>query len=259
MAAPHVSGVAALLLAADPSLTASQLRSRLTTFAIDLGAPGRDDQSFGPVRQVLVRLMDQTTGALLQTTLAQPNGAYAFTELPDGNYLVFAGQDADGDQIIGVPTRTWGGFGGSATPAAVTVDGAGTYDATFAIGFPIEVEPNDDAGTTNLLMVGGYLRGTSSTVSDPDAFRVVIPTDGQYTFETVAVDGACGFALEEDTLLRLYDAQGNFLFSNDDIDASNWNFCSRVSTTLTAGTYYVAVWGWIGNFRRYALIARPGT
>jgi serine protease len=41
MAAPHVSGVAALILAANPSLTAAQLRSRLLTYAVPRAQPTR--------------------------------------------------------------------------------------------------------------------------------------------------------------------------------------------------------------------------
>lgn len=42
MATPHVTGVAALLMEAEPSLTAAQVRSRLQTTAEDLGKGGRD-------------------------------------------------------------------------------------------------------------------------------------------------------------------------------------------------------------------------
>ncbi len=50
MAAPHVTGVAALVLAANPTMTAAQLRQRLQSTALDVGAPGRDDRyGFGVV------------------------------------------------------------------------------------------------------------------------------------------------------------------------------------------------------------------
>jgi subtilisin family serine protease len=42
MATPHVSGVAALVLEAKPTLTASEVRSILTSSATDLGVAGRD-------------------------------------------------------------------------------------------------------------------------------------------------------------------------------------------------------------------------
>ncbi|MEO0196170.1 MAG: S8 family serine peptidase [candidate division WOR-3 bacterium] len=42
MAAPHVSGVAALVFSRNPSLTNSAVRSILTSTAIDFGDPGRD-------------------------------------------------------------------------------------------------------------------------------------------------------------------------------------------------------------------------
>ncbi len=43
MATPHVSGVAALVFSADPSLTNVDVRSILQNSAEDLGAPGKDD------------------------------------------------------------------------------------------------------------------------------------------------------------------------------------------------------------------------
>jgi serine protease len=42
MATPHVAGLAALLLAEDPSRTPAQVRQRIETTAVDAGAAGRD-------------------------------------------------------------------------------------------------------------------------------------------------------------------------------------------------------------------------
>ncbi|SDX69267.1 S8 family serine peptidase [Lysobacter enzymogenes] len=66
MASPHVAGVAALLFAAKPSATAAQVRDALTATALDLGAPGRDNEyGFGMVRafEALDRLTATGTSA----------------------------------------------------------------------------------------------------------------------------------------------------------------------------------------------------
>lgn len=276
MASPHVAGVAALLLAQSPGLTAAQLRSRLVDYAVDVGASGRDDfygagivnarnslaQSFAPPGQTYARLYNATTGAILQTVPAQPSGSYTFAALADGAYHVFAGQDENGDQLIGLPGRRWGAFGGQTTPMTVTVAGAGTYPASFSIGLPDELEPNNAFANADALTVGGYRYGfisapIGSASPDADVSRVLIPQAGQYTFETSPAIGACGFALEEDTELGLYDGGGSLVASNDDINAGALNFCSRVTATLTPGTYYLGVFGYYA--RRYRVQARSGS
>ena len=269
MAAPHVSGVAALLLAQEPNLTASQLRSRLLDYAVDLGAPGRDDfygagllnarnsltQSLAPPGNLHARLYDAGTGAAIQTILAQFDGSYTFPELPDGDYYVFAGFDEENDQLLGVPGRVWGAFGGSATPTTVTVAGAGSYPAAFTIGLPAELEPNETVGD-NVLPIGGYLFGIVG-LENSDVFQVDVPQSGTYTFETSGWDGACGFALESNTILNLYDSGVNLIAATDDIDAGALNFCSRITMSLTPGIYYVQVGGTVAGLR-YRVAARSG-
>jgi hypothetical protein len=270
MAAPHVSGVAALLLAQQPSLTATQLRARLIDYAVDMGTSGWDEeygagvlnarssltQSLAPPRDLYARLYNAGTGEIEETVAVENDGSYAFTDLADGDYLVYAGQDANDDQDIGEPGRRWGAFGGSATPTTITVAGAGDHPASFTVGFPFEWEPNNPFENANPLPVGAYLIGMMFEASD--VYRIVILQAGQYTFETSAVSGYCGFALNEDTILELYDASFTLLAENDDIDTSGRNWCSRITMTLQPGTYYASLTGWQGLGLPYRLEVRSG-
>jgi hypothetical protein len=135
------------------------------------------------------------------------------------------------------------------------VSGAGTHQASFAAGFPGELEPNDGFASENLLPVGGYLLGNMDKI-EVDVFRVLIPVAGQYTFETSAVDGSCGFALQEDTNMALYDPNGGLLTSNDDINFNGLDYCSRISLSLDPGAYHLSVRGLRGG--SYSVQARAG-
>ena len=244
MAAPHVSGVAALLLAVTPSLTVEELRSRLTSYAADgiVNARNSLTQTLAPPVQRYVRVFDAGTGQAVATQPVGANGVFTVSGLADGSYYVFAGEDENGDAQIGVPGRRWGALGGTATPRALTVTSSAGATAFFSVGFANEVEPNQTPPTTyNHLLVGGYLHGALGT-TDADVYRVDIPAAGQYSFETSGWDGAfCKFALNVNTVMVLYDANGGVLAQNDDADSVNNNFCSRISTALAAGTYFVGV------------------
>ena len=270
MASPHVAGVAALILAQSPGLSAAQLRARLVDYAKDRGAPGRDDQygagvvsarnsltqTFSPPRQLYAQLYSATTGTMVRR-VAAVGGSYSFGALADGAYYVFAGEDESADGRVGVPDRRWGAFGSSAAPGTITVDGSGIYPANFAIGLPIEAESNNSLDLADVLPVGGYLVGFISPVSDADFTKVVIATTGTYTFETSAGIGACGLVLDEDTILGLFNSSGGLLASNDDIDFDALNVCSRITMTLTPGTYFLRVTGYMGGI--YRIEARAGS
>src|SRR5207244_1250128 len=91
MATPHVTGVAALVLAREPGLSVAALRARLTGFAVDVGSDGPDQlygagivnarnsltQSLAPPRQLYARLYDATSGAVVATRAAAADGSSA--------------------------------------------------------------------------------------------------------------------------------------------------------------------------------------
>lgn len=266
MATPHVSGVAALVLAHEPGLTASAVRTRLTTYAVGpataygaglVNAYNSLTQSFGPPTQLYAVLYSASTGGVVRQVAAQMGGAFTFNGVPDGAYLVYGGTDEGGDQLVGIPGRLWGAFGGSAFPSAVSVLGAGPSLVSFPIGFPPQVQPNHTIASANVLAIGGYARSTYVDTTMIDYYRVTVPVSGIYTFETSGWGGSCGFALEEATALGLFDASGTFITSTGFIDPGHYNFCTRLTEVLGAGSYYVGV---AGAFQpgRYQLQARAG-
>ncbi|MQA90159.1 MAG: hypothetical protein GEU90_07980 [Gemmatimonas sp.] len=221
-----------------------------------------EEASAAPPGDLYARLIDATSGATVNTVAAS-DGPYAFKGLEDGVYLVFAGRDDGGDGVIGVPLLPWGSLGGAANPTAITVDGAGNYPASFQIGRPVEVDPNDDPETANALPVGGYQTGTiSDPLDDRDAYLVLIPTAGTYVFETSGIVGPCGSGPDEDTVLGLFDQSvldddgGSIppIVENDDIDESSK--CSRITIDLEPGVYFVGVYGHDGG--SYAVSVREG-
>jgi subtilisin family serine protease len=267
MAAPHVAGVAALLLAADPGLTAAQLRSRLVTYAAPI-SPGEQigpgivnarnslTQTTAPARQLYVRAVNALTGVTAATVPAT-GGSYTLGSLPDGSYFVVAGEDESGDGEIGLPGRRLGAFGGISSPTPLAVSGSAGAFAAFTVGYPVEEEPNDGAGAANRLVVDGAVQGSLSASDLTDVFQVQIPVAGTYTFETSGWFGAfCGFALDLDMILELRDQAQATLGTSVDIDTRN--FCSRISQSLAPGTYYLLVTRDGSSTGRYALEARTG-
>jgi hypothetical protein len=273
--APYVSGIAALLLAQTPTLTAAQLRQRIEQFATRPEGFTRSDvfgwgivnaynslaQQNGPPRRTLVRLVDATSGAAL-AAIPTTSGNFAFTRIPTGSYYVQAGDDESGDGIMGTPGRRFGWAGGFGTPTVFNVNGNAQTTA-IVLGVPTEVEPNDDIAHANLLTVGGYVTGNITTPDVRDMYRVTVVTAGVYTFETSGVVGSCGLGIELDTFLTLSNSTGVAIGTNDNFSSPTGRFCSRIQQTLQPGTYYITVTGTaaaqLANHGRYRLEVRAGS
>lgn len=109
MAAPHLAGVVALMLEANPHLTIEEIKTNLKNNSIDLGTAGQDNRygwgridAFASLTQILSsgRLVGTVTNGTLvlpatvkivekNIELATVNGEYSFT-LPAGIYTVQA-------------------------------------------------------------------------------------------------------------------------------------------------------------------------
>ena len=140
----------------------------------------------------------------------------------------------------------------------ITVLSAAPHTASFTIGLPEQIRPNQSFASANDLVVGGYTRSILTDSLELDFYRVKIPVGGTYTFETSGWLSACGFALEEATAIGLFDAAQNLLPPVAGyVDPSHLNYCSRLTRSLKAGTYYVGVAG-LFNGLQYQLQARAG-
>ncbi len=271
MATPHVVGVAALVLALNPTFTAAQLRTRLQSTAVDLGPPGRDDRYgyglvnaynavnnvTGPTRTTIARLVNATTGDTVRTVSVKADGGFAFTRLAAGNYFVTAGQMEASDLTLGVPRRAYGWFGPANAPTAITLAATQNASASVAIGTPIESEPNNTPAQANRMVVNSFVLGSLASGDTVDVYTVQIPKSGTYYFETGGVLGSCGYGLELDTVLTLSDATNVVLGRNDEATFPGSRFCSAITQTLAAGTYFIRVSGTVPNaFGQYRLWVR---
>jgi subtilisin family serine protease len=274
-AAPYVSGIAALLLAKEPGLTNTQLRSRIEQYATRPSGVSRSDvfgwgivnaysalvQQTGPTRSTIARLVDATTGGVATTTTVGANGNFVFTKLPTGTYYLQVGDDESADGAIGIPGRRFGMAGGLGTPTVFNVNG-NSQSAAIALGLPMEVEPNDDTQHANILSVGAYVVGSITTPDVMDVYRVTIPSAGTYMFETSGLVGSCGLGIELDTFLAVSSAAGTVVGSNDNFSSATSRVCSRVQANLQPGIYYVSVTGsaasGLSSHGRYRLQVRAG-
>ncbi|MFS8158657.1 MAG: S8 family peptidase [Candidatus Roizmanbacteria bacterium] len=113
--APHVTGVVALMLGIDPTLTVDKIRTLLFTSADDLGTPGKDDQ-FGNGRLNAFKAIQAITSGVAPT--GGPN-----TTPGAGTGTPVSGSTATpGGAGTVAPTAIGGGGGGGPSVTPVSAD-----------------------------------------------------------------------------------------------------------------------------------------
>ena len=140
MASPHVAGVAALLMASDPSYTAEEVRSKMNETALDLGTTGKDNQyGYG--------MVDASSALGIAPVTNNPPVAYGQSVNTTKNTSVditLNATDPDGDPLT---------YTIAANPANGTVSGTAptiTYkpNAEFTGADTFKYEVKDSAGST---------------------------------------------------------------------------------------------------------------
>ena len=139
----------------------------------------------------------------------------------------------------GNTTGNGNGNGGGSTNAGGNGNGNGNAPSDIAA----------DITTNATLAVGGVLSSDIGGETDSDWVRVELTAGTTYTFDTSAPAGATDGI--SDTVLVLYNADGNLVSGND--DSSGTLFSSLLHTPDADGTYYLAVQGYAGAMGSYDL------
>lgn len=110
MASPHVAGLAALVLAKNPSLSAAQVRAILTASAEDKGVAGRDPQyGFGRINAQQALALADTPPSVSPTATGNPTN----TGNPSGSTTATATPTSGSSQIKKLASRIAQACGGN--------------------------------------------------------------------------------------------------------------------------------------------------
>ncbi len=267
MAAPYVSGVAALCWAVDPNATVAEVRNALLQGVDPLASltgkmvsGGRldayktleliaADQPQGPpaIGSLTSSANSVTAGASVTLTahgLTAPAGnvtSVYFYQDTNNN-----GQYDSGDALVATTTT----IAGAAASASFSTSGLaqGTYRyfaravdnggrwstaATTTLGVLSADDYGNTAATAAVLAAPGSLQGVIGVVGDVDWFKFQAVAGKTYVLSTQ-------LGTLKNSALCLYDSNGTTLLARD--SGSNGNLASKITWTASAsGTYYLVV------------------
>lgn len=218
MAAPHVAGVAALMLAVDPLLTPAEfdalLAGGLLTEDLNLDGAARRNDLFGygliDAQKALVAAQDLAAGAALPPTLSISSGLLDFGSTTDTLPLVLGNSGGGGLTVTDLlPSAAWITLDASAVPTG----GLGTYSVLVnRIG----------------LSPGTYAETLRITTTEADI----------YTLDLLIQVGASQAASVGRQTISLHDAVSDTLLRSLSVDSASGVY-SFSFPTLDPGTYLV--------------------
>ncbi|GIF17761.1 type VII secretion-associated serine protease mycosin [Actinoplanes tereljensis] len=198
MATPHIAAAAALLRSVDRTLNPDQIEAALESSAVDLGAPGRDDD-YGHGRLDIVAALDKATTpepAPADPTPTEPTPTPTQTEEPEQD-VIDAGE-TERQAEFGESTTTSFTVTSAADPVAgrevdvcLSVDDADftcTREVTAADGTVTRDQPATAPFRVRLAIPGTE---TTATVSYRVRAHVTLSADGHGAI-TVSIDGLDG-------------------------------------------------------------------
>lgn len=194
MAAPHVAGVAALILAVNPALTPAQVETILTSTATDRGAPGRDDIFGHGLVNAFAAVQNANGGGGGAPVLSLASQSVLFTEQMDSAQIGVANVGGGVLDVTNVTATTSSG-GNWLSAVAVPVTG-GTTTNTSAVDVTVSA-----AG-----LADGFYSGTVDITSNGGNASLVVTlalgagTGQVYTVFVLAVDAATFNTVAQDTV-----------------------------------------------------------
>jgi hypothetical protein len=260
LAAPIVSGIAALYKAHNDWVNNVILRNMLLNNAADWGTPGVDIQfgeglvqaapgrgaglvtDVGPMQAYVV---NRDTGEIREDLTI--GGTFQFPNLPSGRYYLLAATDEDGDGIYGETAEAVGagGGGGALQNARTRFWPGGTLAGTinFTPEWPgVEAVGNDVWTGASTTFVGLYAETAHSSAGDIDWFRFKVPFSGTYRLWTEGRNTVeCRTVYNEmDPLMSLYEDPTSAAINVD--SDSGTGTCAELNVWLdTSKWYYVTI------------------
>ena len=281
-AAPHAGAIAALLWSYNPALTSSQLRSLLTTTALDIGAAGVDrDSGYGIV--MAYSALTNLTGMAPPGINLQPADRRVIVGGPATFSLTAVGEAPlsyywrrNGSPIAGANASTYSTnnvqLADSGAQFSCLVSNAqGTVLSSNGILAVLLPPPNDQCIGAIVVSSATYTNSQSTTnatfAGDPVPSCVSGFANGVWYVYAPATNGTLvldTFGSSFDTGLAIYTGTCGSLTQiacND--DSSNTTQSSITSSVIGGTTYYILVGGWsadTGNLVFHlSFIASPPT
>ncbi len=216
MATPHVSGLAALLLAQDNTLSSNKIREILQTTAKDLGPVGFDTQSGWGLVDAFSAL---TYNSIPNTPpVANPGGPYSANEDEAIQFNGSGSYDTNGDSLA----YSWD-FGDGATGSGVSpvhsYTRGGNYTVTLVVS---DGKANSDPAATSANII---------EVNDPPVADAGGPYSG-YTGQAISFNGSGSYDSDGSITNYLWDL-GDGTTSNEINPSHSYSAGGNYSVKLT--------------------------